>query len=151
MHPSCGDLRNKKSLVHETVPSVSWDKTVTPAVPPMLALMRPLCTYDQVGIVQFVDDASLNQIEAAIEAELDAKAQELGVTFDSTLYNGQGDATTLNQIGAELVSKGVDLIVPIATPAVKIMQSATEDTLPQADRPMSAVTASTPPTIFWKV
>ena len=29
-------------------------------------------TY-KVGIVQFVDDASLNQIEAAIEAELDAK------------------------------------------------------------------------------
>ena len=84
-------------------------------------------TY-KVGIVQFVDDASLNQIEAAIEAELDAKAAELGVTFDYTLYNGQADATTLNQIGAELVRKGVDLIVPIATPAVKIMQSATEDT-----------------------
>lgn len=84
-------------------------------------------TY-KVGIVQFVDDASLNQIEAAIEAELDAKAKELGVTFDYTLYNGQGDATTLNQIGAELVGKGVDLIVPIATPAVKIVQSATEDT-----------------------
>ena len=84
-------------------------------------------TY-KVGIVQFVDDASLNQIEAAIEAELDAKAKELGVTFDYTLYNGQGDATTLNQIGAELVGKGVDLIVPIATPAVKIMQSATEVT-----------------------
>ena len=84
-------------------------------------------TY-KVGIVQFVDDASLNQIEAAIEDKLDAKAKELGVTFDYTLYNGQGDATTLNQIGAELVGKGVDLIVPIATPAVKIMQSATEDT-----------------------
>lgn len=84
-------------------------------------------TY-KVGIVQFVDDASLNQIETAIETELDAKAAELGVKFDYTLYNGQADATTLNQIGAELVSKGVDLIVPIATPAVKIMQSATEDT-----------------------
>ena len=84
-------------------------------------------TY-KVGIVQFVDDASLNQIEAAIEAELDAKATELGVKFDYTLYNGQADGTTLNQIGAELVGKWVDLIVPIATPAVKIMQSATEDT-----------------------
>ena len=84
-------------------------------------------TY-KVGIVQFVDDASLNQIEEAIEAELDAKATELGVKFDYTLYNGQADGTTLNQIGAEFVSKGVDLIVPIATPAVKIMQSATEDT-----------------------
>ena len=57
-------------------------------------------TY-KVGIVQFVDDASLNQIEAAIEAELDAKATELGVKFDYTLYNGQADGTTLNQIGAE--------------------------------------------------
>ena len=37
-------------------------------------------TY-KVGIVQFVDDASLNQIEAAIEAELDAKAKELGINL----------------------------------------------------------------------
>ena len=37
-------------------------------------------TY-KVGIVQFVDDASLNQIEAAIEAELDAKATELGLSL----------------------------------------------------------------------
>ena len=71
------------------------------------------------------DECGLN---VDIEAELDAKATELGVKFDYTLYNGQADGTTLNQIGAELVSKGVDLIVPIATPAVKIMQSATEDT-----------------------
>ena len=35
-------------------------------------------TY-KVGIIQFVDDASLNQIESNIEKELDAKAQELGV------------------------------------------------------------------------
>ncbi|MFR5420875.1 MAG: hypothetical protein ACLTG4_02240 [Oscillospiraceae bacterium] len=43
-------------------------------------------TY-KVGIVQFVDDASLNQIEAAIEAELDAN-HGLGVTL-TTRYNGQ--------------------------------------------------------------
>ena len=48
-------------------------------------------TY-KVGIVQFVDDASLNQIEAAIEAELDAKATELGVKFDYTLYNARPTA-----------------------------------------------------------
>ena len=39
-------------------------------------------TVYKVGIVQYVDDASLNQIEKAIEAELDAKGAELGVTFD---------------------------------------------------------------------
>ena len=36
--------------------------------------------------VQYVDDASLNQIEKAIEAELDAKGAELGVTFDYADY-----------------------------------------------------------------
>lgn len=83
----------------------------------------------KVGIVQFVDDASLNQIEAAIEKELDVKAAELGVTFayDGYTYNGQADATVLNQIAAELVASEVDVIVPIATPAAMIMQNATED------------------------
>lgn len=85
-------------------------------------------TY-KVGIVQYVDDASLNQIEAAIEAELDAKAAELGVTFDYAdyTYNGQADATTLNQIATELIASEVDVIVPIATPTAMIMQNATED------------------------
>lgn len=83
----------------------------------------------KVGIVQFVDDASLNQIESAIEKELDAKAAELGVTFiyrDYT-YNGQADSTVLNQIATELVASEVDVIVPIATPAAMIMQNATEE------------------------
>lgn len=86
-------------------------------------------TY-KVGIVQFVDDASLNQIEQNIEKELDAKAAELGVTFDykDYTYNGQADSTTLNQIGAELVAEEVDIIIPIATPAAQVMQSVTEDT-----------------------
>ena len=86
-------------------------------------------TAYKVGIVQYVDDASLNQIEAAIEAELDAKGKELGVTFDYADYtfNGQADSTTLNQIASELVADEVDVIVPIATPTAMIMQNATED------------------------
>lgn len=83
----------------------------------------------KVGIVQFVDDASLNQIESAIEAELDAKAAELGVTFNYSdyTYNGQADSTTLNQIATELIASEVDVIIPIATPAAMIMQNATAD------------------------
>ena len=83
----------------------------------------------KVGIVQFVDDASLNQIEGAIEKELDAKAAELGVTFNygDYTYNGQADSTVLNQIASELVASEVDVIVPIATPAAMIMQNATEE------------------------
>lgn len=83
----------------------------------------------KVGIVQYVDDASLNQIEKAIEEELDAKAAELGVTFNYAdyTYNGQADSSTLNQIATDLVAEQVDVIIPIATPAAMIMQNATED------------------------
>lgn len=84
----------------------------------------------KIGIVQFVDDASLNQIEKSVEKELDAKGKELGVTFQYSdyVFNGQADATTLNQIGAELVADEVDAIVAIATPAAQVMQNAVDGT-----------------------
>ncbi|MFV0464687.1 MAG: ABC transporter substrate-binding protein [Lachnospiraceae bacterium] len=83
----------------------------------------------KVGLVQYVDDASLNQILAAIQAELDAKGAELGVEFNYTdyTYNGQADSSTLNQIAADLIADEVDVIIPIATPTAMIMQAATED------------------------
>ncbi|MGN0156670.1 MAG: ABC transporter substrate-binding protein [Lachnospiraceae bacterium] len=86
-------------------------------------------TVYKVGIVQYVDDASLNQIEKAIEDELTAKGKELGVTFDFAdyTYNGQADSSTLNQIATDLIAENVDVIVPIATPTAMIMQAATED------------------------
>ena len=86
-------------------------------------------TVYKVGIVKYVDDASLDQIESAIQAELDAKGQELGVIFDYADYtkNGQADSTTLNQIASDLVADNVDVIIPIATPAALIMQTATEE------------------------
>ena len=86
-------------------------------------------TVYKVGIVQYVDDASLNQIEKAIEAELDAKGEELGVTFNYQDYtfNGQADQSILMQIAADLIADDVDIIIPIATPTAVVMQSATED------------------------
>ena len=82
----------------------------------------------KVGIVQYVDDASLNQIESAIEKELDAKGKENNVVFEYKKYkhNGQADASNLNQIATELVNNEVDVIIPIATPAAMICQNATE-------------------------
>ena len=86
-------------------------------------------TVYKVGIVQYVDDASLNQIEKAIQAELDAKGAELGVTFDyqDYTYNGQADQSILMQIAADLIADEVDIIIPIATPTAVVMQSATEE------------------------
>ena len=85
-------------------------------------------TY-KVGIIQYVDDASLNQIQSAIQAELDRQGKDLGVTFDYADYtkNGQADSTVLNQIAADLIADEVDILVPIATPTAMIMQAATEE------------------------
>lgn len=91
-------------------------------------------TVYKVGIVQYVDDASLNQIVSAVQAQLDAKGAELGVTFDYAdyTYNGQADSTTMNQIAAELIASEVDIIVPVATPTAMVMQNATAEN-PKAD------------------
>lgn len=85
-------------------------------------------TY-KIGIVQYVDDASLNQIVTAIQTELDQKSEELGVSFDykNYTYNGQADATTMNQIAADLIASDVDLIIPVATPVAMVMQNATAE------------------------
>ncbi len=83
----------------------------------------------KVGIVQYVDDASLNQIVAAIQAELDEKSEELDILFDykDYTYNGQADATTMNQIATDLIASDVDLIIPVATPVAMVMQNATAE------------------------
>ena len=82
----------------------------------------------KIAIVKYVDDASLNQIEDAIQAQLKAKEKELGVTFEIKLYNGQADGAVLNQIAADVLAEEVDAVVPIATPAAVLLQAATEDT-----------------------
>ena len=83
----------------------------------------------KVGIIQYVDDASLNQIVDNLEKQLDVIAEEKGVTFNykDYYYNGQADSTTINQIVAELINDEVDVLVPIATPTAMICQSATEE------------------------
>ncbi len=84
----------------------------------------------KVGIIQFVDDASLNQIEAAIEKQLDVRSSEGEDQFiyEGYVFNGQADPTTLGQIAAQLIADEVDVIVPIATPAAQIVQATAEDT-----------------------
>ena len=86
-------------------------------------------TEYKIGLVKYMDHASLDQIEKNVQKELDAKSAELGVTFNYAdyTYNGQGDGTTLNQIAAQLVADGVDVVVPIATPAAQVMQSVVTD------------------------
>ena len=82
----------------------------------------------KIAIVQQLDHASLDEIRVAIEAELDAKAAEKGITIEYKDFNGQNDATTLNQIGTQVVTDGYDAIIPIATLAAQCMTTAAEST-----------------------
>lgn len=82
----------------------------------------------KIAIVQQMDHSSLDEIRTAIEAELDAKAAEQGITIEYKDFNGQNDATTLNQIGTQVISDGYDAVIPIATLAAQCMATACEST-----------------------
>ena len=82
----------------------------------------------KVAVVQQVEHASLDEISAAVMAELKAQAEAKGVGMVVEKFNGQGDQTALNQIGAQAVSDGYDAIVPVATLAAQCMVTAAEGT-----------------------
>lgn len=84
-------------------------------------------TY-KIAIVKQMDHASLDEIANAIAAEFDAIAEENGVTIDYEIYSGQGEQTTLKQIGDQAIADDVDAIVPIATLAAQVMTVCAEDT-----------------------
>ena len=84
-------------------------------------------TYN-VAIVQQLDHSSLDEIRTAIEAQLNARAAEQNIAIHIFYDNGQNDASMLNQIGTQVVSDGVDMIIPIATLAAQSMVTAAEDT-----------------------
>ena len=105
-------------------PTEAPEKTDAPAP----GTEAPAKTAYTVAIVQQLDHSSLDEIRAAIEAELDAIAARDGIEISYDEYNGQNDATTLNQIGADAVSRGYDAIIPIATLAAQCMATATEGT-----------------------
>ena len=91
-----------------------------------MAAMAEGTTY-KVGICNYVDHASLNQIVDNVQARLAAIGEEKGVTFDVQYDNCNADASVMSQIIADFIADGVDLMVGVATPVAMQMQSATED------------------------
>jgi len=81
----------------------------------------------KVGICNFVDDASLNQIVENINAQLAQIGQEQNVKFDILYDNCNADANVLNQIIANFIANKVDLMIGVATPVAMAMQTATEE------------------------
>lgn len=86
-----------------------------------------LTTYT-VGICNYVDDASLNQIVENLEDQLADLGKEYQVNFKINYDNCNADPNVLSQIVANFINDGVDLMVGIATPVAMVMQGATEGT-----------------------
>ena len=87
----------------------------------------PAASYS-VAIVQQLDHSSLDEIRAAVAAELQSKADAAGIELTISEYNGQNDPTILGQIAAQVMADEVDMIIPIATLAAQTMVTAAEGT-----------------------
>lgn len=81
----------------------------------------------KVGICNYVDDASLNQIVENIQARLKEIGDEKGVAFDVFYDNCNADANLLTQIISNFIADDVDIMIGVATPVAMAMQAATED------------------------
>ena len=81
-----------------------------------------------VGIVQYTQHSSLDEICAAVQSELASLAALSNLELNVIVKNGQGDAPTINDICSLFVADKVDLIIPIATPAATSAAAATQGT-----------------------
>lgn len=83
-------------------------------------------TY-KVGICNYVDDASLNQICDNIQSRLNELGAEKGVTFEVKYDNCMADANVMEQIIADFIADDVNLMVGVATPVAMAMQADTAE------------------------
>ena len=81
----------------------------------------------KVGICNYVDDASLNQIVDNIESQLKTIGEAEGIVFDIAYDNCNMDATVLDQIITNFMADKVDLMVAVATPVAIAMQGKETD------------------------
>lgn len=84
-------------------------------------------TVYTIGLCNYVDDASLNQIVENICQRLEEIGAQRGVRFDVRVENCNADPNVLNQIIANFQADQVDLMIGVATPVATAMQAATEE------------------------
>ncbi|MCQ2536857.1 MAG: ABC transporter substrate-binding protein [Lachnospiraceae bacterium] len=80
-----------------------------------------------VGICNYVDDASLNQICENIQNTLKTIADANNVDIEIRYDNCNADSNVMNQIIQNFITDKVDVMVGVATPVAMAMQGATED------------------------
>lgn len=85
-------------------------------------------SYDYtIGICNYVDDASLNQIVDNIKAGIKEAEEAKGIKINVLYDNCNGDSNLLSQIISNFAADKVDLMVGVATPVATAMQAATEE------------------------
>ena len=96
--------------------------------------LTALCTFSlaeekafKIGICNFVDDASLNQIIANIRSRLAEIEAEENVKFEILEDNCNLDGSVMQQIIENFIASEVDLMVGVATPVAMTMQGMTEE------------------------
>ncbi len=100
-------------------------ETTSPSGDSSSAPSSAAVTY-KVGICNYVDDASLNQIVDSIKSKLSSIEGEKNVKFEISYDNCNADSNVLSQIVANFIADGVDLMVGVATPVAMAMQNATK-------------------------
>ena len=94
-----------------------------------MMMATPVLADDyKIGICNYVDDASLNQIVDNLESRLAEIGEEKGVNFEISYDNCNADANVMEQIISDFQADGVDLMVGVATPVAMRMQASTEGT-----------------------
>ena len=138
MTTACGAGQTVSDASSDTQPAQTADGASGPAAEPQ-SFRIGICSYVddantsgdgtvyKVGIVNWMDHASLNQIVENIQARLEEISAEKGVQFVIDYDNCNADATVMEQIIANFQSSGADLLVGVATPVAMRMQTATED------------------------
>lgn len=81
----------------------------------------------QIGVLQLVQHAALDQANEGFIAGLKEKGYEDGKNIKIEQQNASGKIDTANQIAGQFVSNKKDLIFSIATPAVQAAYNATKD------------------------
>ncbi|MFR6582593.1 MAG: hypothetical protein ACLURP_11555 [Ruminococcus sp.] len=75
-----------------------------------MMMATPVLAEDyKIGICNYVDDASLNQIVDNLESRLKEIGDEKGVNFDISYDNCNADANVMEQIISDFQADGVDL------------------------------------------
>ena len=81
-----------------------------------MMMASPVMAQDfKIGICNYVDDASLNQIVDNIQSRLKEIGEDKDVTFDVSYDNCNADANVMEQIISDFQADNVDLMVGVKT------------------------------------